>query len=303
MQITVFTFTFKVCCATIITTEKRGLFMKICDLHTHSCFSDGTDTPARLIELAEGAGLSAVALCDHNNVDGLAEFLSAAEGRNIEAVAGCEFSVTYEGKELHLLGLYIPESAFGDVTALTLQAQKNKAESNARLIEALNKAGYDISYDDVKKLTPKGNFNRSHVGEVLTEKGYTASVDDAFKKILSEKSGYYKKPERYSVWQVLDFILSINAVPVLAHPFLNLDEERLVKFLPEAKKKGLAGMECMYSEYNAVTEKKAMQIAEGFGLKFSGGSDYHGKRKPGIKIAVGRGNLKIPYDWAVALKG
>ena len=108
--------------------------MKICDLHTHSIYSDGTYTPAEIIKSAVNMGLSAVALCDHNTVDGLSEFLAVAEEKNIEAVAGAEFSVDYCGTELHLLGLCIPEKQFAVVAKLMEEVNERKKQSNINLI-------------------------------------------------------------------------------------------------------------------------------------------------------------------------
>ena len=110
---------------------------KYCDLHTHSTVSDGTDTPAALAGAAARAGLSAVALCDHNTVDGLSEFLKAAEDKSVEAVCGCEFSVTFEEKELHLLALYIKKEHFAKISELMQDYGRLKEESNKNLKEPL----------------------------------------------------------------------------------------------------------------------------------------------------------------------
>lgn len=275
---------------------------KTCDLHTHSTFSDGTYTPTELIDAAAGMGLASVALCDHNTVDGLTEFLNAAKGENIDAIAGAEFSVDYNGTELHLLGLFIPENQFGKISELMVDVNERKRQSNINLIASLNEAGYEIDYEQIKNSTPKGNFNRAHVAEELTRKGYTESKDQAFKTLLDSKAGYYKEPERLGLFEMIGFIKSIGAVPVLAHPFLNLNEEELEVLLPRAKEKGLAGMECYYSTYSEDVTQKALSLAEKYGLRFSGGSDFHGERKPDIELGVGKGNLKIPYEWSVALK-
>ena len=125
--------------------------MKTCDLHTHSNYSDGSFTPKEIIDAAIEIGLSAVALCDHNTVDGLNEFLSAANGKNIEAIAGVEFSVEYKGKEVHLLGLFIPKSEFTKVADLMKDVNLRKEKSNIDLINALNKDGYVIDYESIKK--------------------------------------------------------------------------------------------------------------------------------------------------------
>ena len=258
--------------------------MKTCDLHTHSNYSDGSFTPKEIIDAAIEIGLSAVALCDHNTVDGLNEFLSAANGKNIEAIAGVEFSVEYKGKEVHLLGLFIPKSEFTKVADLMKDVNLRKEKSNIDLINALNKDGYVIDYESIKKSTPKGNVNRSHIADELITCGYVQSKDEAFSSILSTKAGYYKEPARLQFLDIVDFIKSIGAVPVLAHPFLNLSENELEEVLPLAKEHGLVGMECYYSEYDQNTTQKALMIADKFHLKYSGGSDFHGKKKIHIKL-------------------
>ncbi len=276
--------------------------MQLCDLHTHSVFSDGTYTPTRLVEEAERIGLSAVALTDHNTVDGLPEFLSAARGKEIEAIPGAEFSVDFDGKELHLLALFIKEQYFAPITAMMDDFQKRKAQSNFDLIAALNRAGFQISFEDIRAATPNGKFNRAHIAAELTKKGYTATIKEAFSTLLSPKHGYYTEPKRPSVWEMLEYILSIGAVPVLAHPFLNLNGEALARLLPEAAKKGLRGMECRYPLYDEATTAASLALAKENGLLPGGGSDFHGSNKPDISLGVGKGNLQIPYDWAAALR-
>ncbi len=276
--------------------------MKTCDLHTHSIYSDGTYTPEEIIDSAVNIGLSAVALCDHNTVDGLHDFLAAANNKNIQPIAGAEFSVDYNGTELHLLGLYIPEKNFDKVADLMNDVNEKKRQSNIALIESLNRAGYKIHYDTIKGSTPNGKFNRAHIAAELTKKGYTSSIKEAFDTLLSPSSGHYKEPQRLCLFEMIDFIKSIGATPVLAHPFLNLTKDELEILLPLAKKQGLVGMECYYSLYSTTATKEAVELAKEFELKYSGGSDFHGENKPDIKLGIGKGKLKIPYDWAIALK-
>lgn len=276
---------------------------KLCDLHTHSVFSDGTFTPTEIIDEAMHRGLSAVALCDHNTVDGLTEFFAAAKVKNIEAVGGAEFSVDYCGKELHLLGLFIDERYFSEITDKMNEVNLRKEQSNLELIESLGKAGIVLDYAKIKAGTPGGKVNRALIGRAMTEKGYTTSIDEAFATYLAPTSGHYKEPERLSVWETIDFINSIHAVPVLAHPFLNLKKDELAAFLPKAKDRGLVGMECYYSTFSDAKTALAIKFAREIGLEFSGGSDFHGENKPGIKLGVGYGNLEIPYEWYLHLKG
>ena len=273
-----------------------------CDLHTHSVFSDGTCTPAELIDEAFSLGLSAIALTDHNTVDGLPDFLAAAEGRDILAIPGVEFSTEYEGRELHLLGLFIDPVHFPTVRAVAQDYLRRKAQSNLDLIAALNKAGYEVDYEKLLAQSPNGNINRAHIAAALAEKGYVGSIKEAFQTLLAKGGKFYKEPAKPTFWEMLELIKSIGAVPVLAHPFLNLDEERLRVFLPLAKERGLVGMEVAYSTYDDTTAACAARLAEEFGLLPSGGSDYHGNKKPDIKMGIGKGNLKVPAEWVKNLK-
>ena len=134
------------------------------------------------------------------------------------------------------------------------------------------------------------------------QNGYVSSIEEAFNTHLSLKAGFYKPPKRLTVWEALDFIKTIGAVSVLAHPYLNLSSERLTELLPVAKAHGLVGMECFYPLYDAQTTDDALAVAKQFGIKPSGGSDFHGSTKPDIDLGVGKGNLRIPYEWALELK-
>ena len=275
---------------------------KICDLHTHSIFSDGTWTPSELIDGAINAGISALALTDHNAVEGLPHFIDAAAGKDIEAVLGCEFSVDYEEKELHMLGLFIDPKYFPQITDMMNDVMARKEKSNIDLVESLKNADIILDYDKIKSATPSGKINRAHIASAMLENGYVGSVKEAFSRYLKSELGFYKEPKRLSVWETVDYIQSIGAVSVLAHPFLQLDEEGLVKFLPKAKVYGLIGMECYYSTNDEKQTADSLRIADEFGLLYSGGSDFHGTRKPDIELGVGKGNLRIPYDWYLALK-
>lgn len=270
---------------------------RFCDLHVHSIFSDGSETPAYLIEKAEEMGLTAIALCDHNTIAGLPDFLSAAKGKQVQAVPGIEFSTDYQGTELHILGLFLPESGYGAITALLEQTLKKKEENNRLLVKNLNEAGYDLDYEQIVARTPKGHINRAHIAEELTRKGYTSSVKEAFRTLLSEKTGIYKRAPQPAALDVIRFIKSIGAIAVLAHPFLNLDEKQLREFLPLAVKAGLDAMETVYVDYDEKTTRTAKAVAADFSLKESGGSDFHGKAKPEIFLGIGRGDLRVPTSF------
>lgn len=274
----------------------------VCDLHVHSTFSDGTLTPAELVEEALRRGLSAVALCDHNTVAGLPDFLAAAEGTELEAVPGIEFSCEYKDGELHVLGLFIEPEHYKEITELLEDFRRRKELSNLRLIETLGEAGYQLDYQAIKARTPGGQVNRAHIAAALMEAGYTSSVKEGFKALLAPQHGYYSPPKRMSAYDAVRFIKSIGAVAVLAHPFLNLTEEGLREFLPAAVACGLDGMETMYSKFDEEETALAAAIADEFGLKHSGGSDFHGATKPDIAMGCGKGDLYIPLKILENLK-
>lgn len=263
-----------------------------CDLHTHSYFSDGTVSPAEIIEEAVSSGLTAVALTDHNTVAGLPEFLQAAEGKNILAIPGVEISTGYLGRELHIVGLFLNPSTFGQITDYLSIINRRKEESNQTLIENLNKAGYPLCYEEIRS-QHKGNVNRAVIAAAMLEKGYISEIKEAFRGPLSKRNGLYIPPERIPALEAIAFLKSIHAVPVLAHPYLNLQEEEMSAFLERAKPAGLAAMETQYSTYSSETTAAAYRMADRFGLLHSGGSDYHGTNKPDIGLGTGKGNLSV----------
>lgn len=274
-----------------------------CDLHTHSHFSDGTYSPAQLIDAAEGEGLAAIALCDHNTVSGLPEFLDAAKGRAPEAVPGAEFSTEYRGTEVHILGLFLKPCHYPAITARMEQLHRRKELSNIALAEALNRAGYVLDYAHIKETTFAEHPNRAHIAAELTRLGYTASIQEAFATLLAPGNGYYQPPERPDALDTVAFIKSLGAVAVLAHPFLNLKTEELLRgFLEQAKARGLDAMETRYSTFDEAMTRGAVALAEEFDLLQSGGSDFHGDNKPHIRLGKGQGNLSVPAEFLEKLR-
>ncbi len=270
----------------------------MCDLHTHSTSSDGSLSPTQLIQESERIGLDAIALCDHNTVAGLPEFLQAAEGSPIEAVAGCEFSSEYMDMDLHIVGLMISTDRFSQVSAMLKEIQQRKEQSNLDLVANLASDGYVIDYAALRVQSGDGFINRANIAQALVEKGYVPTVKDAFSQLLSAKGKYYTPPKRPSSFEVIDFIKSIGAVAVLAHPFLNFKEESALRpFLEEAVKHGLDAMETVYSSYSDETTVLARKLAAEYSLKESGGSDFHGTAKPTISLGIGKGNLKVPTEF------
>lgn len=269
-----------------------------CDLHTHSNFSDGSLTPTELVCAAENAGLSAIALTDHNTIEGLPYFLRAGEGKSIRLIPGVELSTEWQGYEIHILALGVNESHYPSVRALVGEMRERKRRAAEELIEALVADGYAL---DCKRLAEgaMGQINRAHIAMELMRCGYVPSREVAFDTLLSRNGKYYHEPKMLNTRGTVEFIKSIGAVAVLAHPLLNIDECKLRELLPVLCSAGLDAIEVVYSEYNDAETELSAKLADEFGLLPSGGSDFHGKNKPDISIGSGKGNLVIPLSFAI----
>lgn len=276
------------------------------DLHLHSTHSDGTLTPAGLIQAIRGAGLTAAALTDHNTVSGVPAFLEKAHRAGLTAVAGVELSTVCNGQELHLLGLFIPPEHLSDITALTEDYLTRKEQSNRDLVARLNTDGYKVDYDAVRQSTPDGNVNRALIAKALLAGGCVPSVKAAFDTLLGEGMGYYTPPTRPDFFDTVRFLRSIHTLPVWAHPLQYTDEATVRAILPRAAEAGLVGMEVMHSSYDEATIVRAKALADAFGLLYSGGSDFHGAVKPDVCLGVGSRegiSPNIPDGYYEALRG
>ena len=266
-----------------------------CDLHTHTSHSDGSFSPAELVAEAKKLNIT-IALTDHNTTSGLTEFLTEAEREGVNAVGGTELSTVYEGREFHLIGLFIEPEYYGRIEELCIEYHRLKEESNIALVNKLSSAGCSLDYRVIKQRNVKGNINRAHIAAELVRQGHVGSISEAFDKLLDEKCGYYVPPKRFEILDAIKFLLEIKAVPILAHPLKEIGPDRLRAMLPELIEAGLVAIETMHSSYDEEKIAASKTIAAEFGLLESGGSDFHGSNKPGVSLGVGRGNLAIPIS-------
>ena len=273
-----------------------------CDLHTHSNFSDGTDTPTQLVKRAKALGIKALALTDHNTPDGLKEFMEAGKQNDLITVPGCEFSTEFEGKEVHVVGLFFKEKYWAEINDFVELMHLAKRNSNVTMIENLQKLGYDVTFEEAMALTDGSDFNRAHVARLLMNKGYVASVGEAFDNLLKAGNGIYTPAKKITSIAAIRFIKAFGAVSVIAHPLLNLTYKEMLRFLPQAKEAGLDAIETCYTEFDEEMTSMAKLMAEKFELLESGGSDFHGENKPGIALGTGRGNLYVPFEFYEKLR-
>ncbi len=269
---------------------------KYCDLHVHSNCSDGSVDPDKLIEIAKSAGLCAVALTDHNTLAGVERFEGSAEGSGIIPIAGVEVTAEACSKEVHILGLFIKKEMRDRLTEYLSVINLRKDEENRRTIERLAEAGYEIDYAAAKAIAGEAQPNRVHIARALMAKGYISTVREVFDGLLREGGEFYKGPKRLDALEVISFLSDVGAVPVMAHPMINVSYDDLESFLPSAVEAGLVGMETIYTLYDEKQTEQANELAEKYGLLPSGGSDFHGINKPDTKMGVGKNNISVPFE-------
>ncbi len=282
-------------------TDTKTSLRGTCDLHTHTNFSDGSLTPTALVELACEAGLSALALTDHNTIDGLPYFLRAGEGRPIRLIPGVELSTEWREIEIHVLALDVKESDYPAIRALVGEMREGKRAAAEGMINDLIADGYAL---DRERLSAgaMGQINRAHIAMELMRCGYVSTREEAFDTLVSKHSKYYHRTRMLDTVSAVSFIKSIGATAVLAHPLLNVTADQLRELLSELCPAGLDAMEVLYSEYDESQTALSRELVNQFGILPSGGSDFHGKNKPDIRIGCGKGNLRIPIEFAENMK-
>lgn len=273
------------------------------DLHVHSTRSDGTYSPAQLVDYAIEKGLTAFALTDHDTVDGLDEALQYAEklresgAENVpEIIPGVELSTEYQGRDIHIVGLFIDyrNPAFLDYLKQFVESRDLR---NRKMCRLLQDAGIDISYEKLMAEFPDAIVTRAHYAKYLLKYGYTTSMKEAFDRYVGDHCPYFVPREKVTPAQAVELILQADGIPILAHPILyHMSDERLDTLVAECKEAGLMGIEAIYSTYSTAEERQIRHLASKYHLLISGGSDFHGANKPGLDLAVGYGKLYVPSD-------
>ncbi len=268
---------------------------KYIDLHTHSVKSDGSMTPSELVRHAKEAGLAAISLTDHDGVSGVAEAMAEGQKIGLEVVPGIELSVQSKA-ETHILGFFIDIDHPG-LTKKLEEIRQVRVQRNVQTLENLNKMGFAITMDEARALAPNGLVARAHFARLLTEKGHTKSVKEAFDLYLSNGRPGYSSIQLLTPEEGIGLIKEAGGLAFAAHLHHNkMEDDELVPFLKRLKEAGLDGVEGYYTEYTSEMQEKYQHIAQKLSLAVSGGTDFHGAMKPHIQIGSGLGNLKIPYS-------
>jgi len=278
--------------------------LKFIDLHVHSTFSDGSFSPAGLVEMAGEAKLSAFALTDHDTTEGFEELLAVADKYNdnkseeekIEVLPGVEISAAYKERDIHILGLLIDHKN-RVLTDMLAASKKEREDRNKKMVKNLQDAGLDITLKGVMAGNGDAVITRAHFAKYLVEHHLVRTYQDAFEFYLGDKTPYYVPRKFTSPRDAIESILAAGGVPVLAHPCIyHLAEEELLSLIDRLIGYGLRGIETLYSTNTPKEEKFTREIAEKKGLLITGGSDFHGAPKPSIRLGKGKGNLAIPYE-------
>ena len=273
------------------------------DLHTHSTASDGSDEPCRIPELALAAGCTAVALTDHDTLDGIDEARRRAAEVGVELVAGCELSCEVRDGAMHLL-VYFVEPGEGPLQDRLAHLQAVRDDRNRRMVDRLRQLGMDVTYEELSAEAGGRGIGRPHAAAVLLRKGYVGSIQEAFDRFLAKgKPGYVEK-ERLKPREAVELARASGAVPVLAHPFsVRQTVAALVPVVEELAGFGLAGLEAIYSRYSPDDREALARLAQRNRLVATGGSDHHGSYKPDLNVGVGAGDLSVPENVLAELRG
>lgn len=269
---------------------------RLIDLHTHSMASDGSMSPAELVRHAHEKGLSALALTDHDTVDGVHEALEEGERLGVEVVPGIEISVDYK-PEMHILGYFPKLYAYNSIRKELEVIRQGREARNLKIISRLNGLGIDITTEEIKREALGDITGRPHIARVLVNRGFVKSIDDAFDKYLGREGLAYFKRFELKPEEGIQAIRRAGGLPVLAHPvFLRKTYDEMDKLLGELKGFGLAGIEALYSDHTREDTGNFLRLAIKHELIVTGGSDFHGSFKPGMELGTGRGGLEVPYE-------
>ena len=267
--------------------------MKFADLHLHTIFSDGTYTPEELIAQVSKLGISAIAVVDHDTIDGVEPTMEIAKLKDIEVLSGIELTAEYDGLEIHILGYCIDYNR-EDLKDKLDSLKKNRIERAYKIIDKLRNLGIKLNAQDVFDIAKQGTVGRLHIARALVKGGFVGSIFEAFHKYIGDKCPAYVCGFKFSPYEVISLIKDVGGIPVLAHPYsLNRDD-----LIPQFIDYGLMGLEVYYPEHTQAMVNFYLNLTQKFNLLVTGGSDCHGEAKSEAKI----GSVKIPYALVESLK-
>jgi len=269
-----------------------------CDLHTHTTASDGSLTPLQLIDLAMSHGLAALGITDHDTVAGLPIAVQAAKRCGLPLAWGIELSVEFTPGTLHMLGYFI-DIANEDLRDACTRMQRSREGRNAAMLDKLREMGMPVAYEELSGIADfEDTIGRPHIADAMVARGYVKNREEAFVCYLGKQKPAYVERTRLPLQEAIDLITNARGVAVLAHPFsTGYSGDELKSFLTTLKDMGMAGVETHYFDHSHEQQQWLSDTAAELGLVQSGGSDYHGPNRPETNLAVGAGDLRVPFDF------
>jgi len=263
------------------------------DLHIHSTISDGTLTPEQIVQVAQQKGLTAIAITDHDAIDGIAPAMQAAEGSELRVLPAVEISTEYQGGEVHILGYFIDTHAPRLLGKLQM-IREARRERAAQIAEKLQQLGLAVTAEQIAAEAGAGSIGRPHVASVLVKAGYVRTAQEAFAQYLIPGRPAYVPRYRLTPAEAIQQIIQAGGLAVLAHPGIDNAE----KWLGELIEQGLGGLEAYHTSHTSGQTRKFLELAEQLGLLVTGGTDSHG---PGGPVPVEIGSVEVPDECAQRL--
>jgi 3',5'-nucleoside bisphosphate phosphatase len=268
---------------------------RFADLHLHTRYSDGSFTPRELVQHAARLGFTAIAITDHDTIDGVPEALAAGKELGIEVIPGAEITSRCGAQELHMLA-YLFGNAWcdPDLRNVLNHATRVREERAEQFVTKLNALGITLTIGDVRACSESGTIGRPHVAMALMKRGHVSSVDEAFTRFLKRGKPAYVERYRMDAAETIGHVRRAGGVAVIAHPGLNTLDERIHDMVAQ----GMAGIEVWHSRHSPAQTKRYLKMSEALGVCATGGSDCHGSGRDGMLL----GKVKLPYARVEALK-
>ncbi|MGB3295486.1 MAG: PHP domain-containing protein [Phormidesmis sp.] len=265
------------------------------ELHSHTTCSDGSLTPAALVEFAAERGVKALAITDHDTMAGWDEAIAAAAPLSLEIVPGLELSTVYNGRSMHILGFYPDREKLRSPLRSRIEGRKRRAH---KMAEKLAKLGYPIELPAMPEAMAPG---RPHIASALKKAGHVGSHHEAFDRFLKDDGPAYVPYEKFTAQAGIVLLLSCGAVPVWAHPYI-FRGGTVKTVLPELVEAGLMGIEVYHPTHSPSQTRKLEEYCQTYGLLMTGGSDYHGPKKEKNPDFRDLNDLAVPLGLLPPLK-
>ena len=273
------------------------------DLHTHTTHSDGTLAPRAVVALAKAVGLTAVAITDHDTIDGLDEAVDAGRDLGIEVVPGVEINCEHRRVTADLLGYFFGERPGDEFEDTLHELRTYRNERNARMLERLTELGYPLDAEELARVAGGRAVGRPHLAEALRRRGYVETVNEAFERFLSRGAPAWVDRRRLNLGEAIRLVCKVGGIAVIAHPgIIRTDHAGLARLVRTATACGLGGLECHHPSHDDDTVHRCLALALEYGLAPTGGSDFHGDTKPTIPLGLGAHDRPIDDGILLALR-